>query len=192
MKYSFFSSFLEYLLQQRHVVPGTSTVCRKRLDEHVWVKALPVLVLQPGRRIGSAGLLLSGCREAEAGNLAPWWRSASGSARGIRTRHSLRMSEAVKIVQGSQRAEQILFLYQQFQKPCSYFFLFFLFVFPADNASVQTLRPGKQQRSDFSQPNWYSNSVVLKGMTQKRFPFWELSQLSKLSDLFNICQVSAR
>ena len=129
MKYSFFSSFLEYLLQQRHVVPGTSTVCRKRLDEHVWVKALPVLVLQPGRRIGSAGLLLSGCREAEAGNLAPWWRSASGSARGIRTRHSLRMSEAVKIVQGSQRAEQILFLYQQFQNPCSYSFCFFFLSF---------------------------------------------------------------
>lgn len=60
--------------------------------------------------------------QGRAGTLAHGWRSASSLVRGTRVRCSPRVSEAIEVVPGSQRGGQILFLYQQFHKPHSYFF----------------------------------------------------------------------
>lgn len=63
----------------------------------------------PGDRAGPKGL--------------EHWPIGGGQhqVRGTRVRCSPRMSKAIKVVQGTQRDGKILFLYQPFRKPHSYF-----------------------------------------------------------------------
>lgn len=63
------------LLQQWHVVPGISTVCKNRLGKLVLIMAFKGLILQQGGRIGKDDLPVPGCWGA-GGSLgtggSPW------------------------------------------------------------------------------------------------------------------------
>lgn len=123
-----------------------------------------------------------------AGTLAHWWGSASGLVRGTRVRCSPRMSKAIEVVQGSQRDGKILFLYQLFCKPHSYF-LFSLCSFQFIILVCRYLLQGNNEEVLF--PSLTGTVLLLSsvGWLRKDLPS---GNLSRTSELLNVCQVNTR